>query len=111
MSMISSNLRAATLLSLPSALLVLLGAVTGGALGATIGLALALLAVLIAYGLADRVVLGMAKAREIATAAAPELHHQVGRVAALVGLPAPRLFVIDSPIANAFAGGRNPSHA
>src|SRR5579871_2908988 len=35
----------------------------------------------------------------------------VGRLAAMTGLPKPKVAIIDSPVPNAMATGRNPNHS
>src|SRR4051794_35268557 len=42
---------------------------------------------------------------------APALHDMVERLCAMADLPKPRIAVIDTPVPNAFATGRNPKHA
>jgi len=56
-------------------------------------------------------VLRMYQARPVDRAQAPALFEIVERLAMKAGIPMPRLFVIPSPALNAFATGRNPSHA
>jgi heat shock protein HtpX len=47
----------------------------------------------------------------VTPAEAPTLYRIVDRLTRRAGLPMPRLYVIPSSAANAFATGRNPSHA
>jgi heat shock protein HtpX len=42
---------------------------------------------------------------------APQLHAIIERLAQLADLPKPRVAVMDTPMPNAFATGRNPKHA
>jgi heat shock protein HtpX len=42
---------------------------------------------------------------------APALHDMIERLCAMADLPKPKVAVIDTPVPNAFATGRNPKHA
>jgi heat shock protein HtpX len=63
----------------------------------------------VSYWFSDKIVLRMYGAKEVG----PEhpLHRMVARLAQRAGLPMPRVYVIPDPSPNAFATGRNPSHA
>ncbi|HHW40963.1 MAG TPA: zinc metalloprotease HtpX [Syntrophomonadaceae bacterium] len=63
------------------------------------------------YFLSDRLVLLSTGAREVTPREAPELHALVDRLAALANVPKPRVAVVPTPVPNAFATGRSPSHA
>jgi heat shock protein HtpX len=63
------------------------------------------------YFASDKLVLAASGAREVSPAQAPELHAMVERLAQLADLPKPNVAVMDSPMPNAFATGRNPKHA
>lgn len=105
-----NQLKTILLLGALSALLVAIGAQLGpGAFWLFTGLAL--LMNLGAYFFSDRLVLRMNGAREVAEDAAPRLHAIVAELAGRAGIPKPRVFLVDEPHANAFATGRNPSHA
>lgn len=64
-----------------------------------------------AYFFSDRIVLAMYRAQEVSEREAPELHAMVRELAAAAGIPVPRVFIIPDRQPNAFATGRNPSHA
>jgi heat shock protein HtpX len=63
------------------------------------------------YYFSDKLVLAATGAREVSPAQAPQLHAIVERLAQLADLPKPRVALIDTPMPNAFATGRNPQHA
>lgn len=63
------------------------------------------------YFLSDQLVLWTTGARIVSPEQAPELHAMVDRLAALADLPKPRVAVMESSMANAFATGRNPQNA
>jgi heat shock protein HtpX len=52
-----------------------------------------------------------AQAQEVSQAEAPMLHALADRLAAQYRVPRPRVYVSPDPSPNAFATGRNPSHA
>src|SRR5207245_9313422 len=58
-----------------------------------------------------RSALASAKAQEVSTAYAPMLHRMADRLAIQYGVPKPKVYVSPDPSPNAFATGRNPSHA
>jgi heat shock protein HtpX len=61
------------------------------------------------YWFSDKIVLRMYRAKQVG----PEhpLHQLVARLAQRAALPMPRVYIIPDPSPNAFATGRNPSHA
>src|SRR2546430_16472875 len=65
----------------------------------------------VAYWFSDRIALASARAREVPPADAPMLYRLADRLAAQYGVPRPRVYVSPDPSPNAFATGRNPSHA
>jgi heat shock protein HtpX len=67
--------------------------------------------VLAQYFFSDRLVLLSTGARIVSPEQAPELHDIVQRLVTLADLPMPKLAVIDTPMANAFATGRNEKQA
>ncbi|WP_421995547.1 M48 family metallopeptidase [Reyranella sp.] len=80
--------------------------VSGGGIAAAGLLATASIgwsAVSLAWG--DRMVLGMANAREIAKADAPQLYNVVEEMSLAAGVPMPRVMVLETDALNAFATG------
>jgi heat shock protein HtpX len=63
------------------------------------------------YWFSDKIVLKMYGAREIGENDHPAFYGMVRRLAIQAGLPMPRVYIIPSESPNAFATGRNPSHA
>jgi heat shock protein HtpX len=104
-------MRTAILLAGLTALFMAVGYLLGGPGGAVIALVIALLMNLFTYWNADRMVLASYGAQEVDERSAPEFVRTVAELANRAGLPMPRVYVIDSPQPNAFATGRNPSHA
>jgi heat shock protein HtpX len=60
------------------------------------------------YWYADRVALGLVRARELPIGAAPGLHSTIERLAARAGVAKPRLYLIDDGLPRALATGRGP---
>ena len=65
----------------------------------------------LAYWFSGKVALMMAGAKEVSEEDAPWLHQLVADLAQRAGLPKPKVAVIESDGANAFATGRDPEHA
>jgi heat shock protein HtpX len=105
----SNVLKTAFLLGALSALLLFIGESLGGAQGLMIGFGFAVVTNFVSYWFSDKIVLKMYGATEVG----PEhpLYRLVGRLATRAGLPQPRCYVIPQASPNAFATGRNPTHA
>ena len=99
------------LMMVMSALLLLVGAILGGVGGIIFAMVLAVVMNFGAYWFSDRIALKMTNARAITENEDPELYSIVREQASLAGLPMPKVFEIESDSPNAFATGRNPSHA
>ncbi len=104
-----NTLKTALLLGAMSALLLYLGEVLGGAQGLIVGFVFAVGTNFVSYWFSDKIVLSMYSAREVG----PEsrLYQMVARLAGRAQLPMPKVYVIPDQSPNAFATGRNPSHA
>jgi len=63
------------------------------------------------YWTSDKLALAASGAKIVTPEEAPELHAMVERLCAMADLPKPRVAVIDTPVPNAFATGRDPKHA
>jgi heat shock protein HtpX len=63
------------------------------------------------YYFSDKLILLSLGAREVSEQEAPQLHEIVNRLAQMTGIPKPKVAIIDSPVPNALATGRNPNHA
>ncbi|MEK6689808.1 MAG: zinc metalloprotease HtpX [Nitrospirota bacterium] len=92
-------------------LLVWGGAALGGKSGMTMALGFALVMNVITYWFSDKIVLRMYKAKEVNEAEAPELFSIVRTLAQKASTPMPKVYIIENDSPNAFATGRNPSHA
>ncbi len=63
------------------------------------------------YYTSDKLALAAAGAKVVRREDAPALHDMVERLCALADLPKPKIAIMDTPVPNAFATGRSPSHA
>lgn len=63
------------------------------------------------YYFSDRMVLSLSGAHPVNEKDDPELYHVVENLAIAAGLPKPKLYFINDNSMNAFATGRDPSHA
>src|SRR5256885_13085870 len=63
------------------------------------------------YFYADRIALGMVGARELQRGEVPALHSTVERLAALAGVPKPRLYMLTDGYPRALSAGRGPPGA
>ena len=63
------------------------------------------------YFFSDTMVLKSTGTKLVSETEAPELHQMIERICADAGIPKPRIGIMPSPMANAFATGRSPKHA
>jgi heat shock protein HtpX len=111
MSRLGNGLKTALLLGGLSALILLIGQALGGTTGLLVAGVVALAMNGVSYFYSDRLALRAMRAQEVSPQQAPRLHAMVAELAAGQGLPMPRVYLSSSATPNAFATGRNPSHA
>ena len=99
------------LLAVLTAILVFAGDAFGGRSGAMMALILAGIMNFGAYWFSDNIVLMMYRAKQVTDAEAPELYAITRDLTMKAGLPMPKVYIMDNDTPNAFATGRNPSHA
>jgi heat shock protein HtpX len=91
------------------------GLLLAGPTGMVIALLIAVAMNLFTYWNSDKMVLGMYDAQPVEPGAANPLlrnyYNDIAELAGRAGLPMPGVYVIDSDQPNAFATGRDPSHA
>jgi heat shock protein HtpX len=105
------TLKTAFLLTALTMLLIFLGAAFAGPRGMTLGLIIAVVMNGGAYFFSDKIALKSSGAVPISREESPRLYAVMERLAAKSNLPMPKLFLIPQAAPNAFATGRNPSHA
>jgi heat shock protein HtpX len=106
-----NTLKTASLMVGLTLVLVWAGAAFGGQSGMTIALIIALAMNGFSYWFSDKLVLKMYKAKEVSESEAPELYSIVRRLSQRAELPMPKVYIMNQDQPNAFATGRNPSHA
>ncbi|CCO07302.1 zinc metalloprotease HtpX [Desulforamulus hydrothermalis] len=94
-----------------SVLLVLMGNAIGGQSGAMLFFLMAMAMNFFGYFYSDTLAIKMTGSYPVSEAEAPQLYAMVRRLSQRAGLPMPRIYIQPSPQPNAFATGRNPSHA
>ena len=94
-----------------SVLLVFIGGYLGGQGGMLIALLMAGGMNFYAYYFSDTMILKHYNAQEVDPREAPMLYRVVERLVERADLPMPKVYIIHDHIPNAFATGRNPSHA
>ena len=105
----NNSLKTVLLLGLLSGLLLAIGELLGGAQGLVTAFLFAVVMNFVSYWFSDKIVLKMYRAQEVG--ADHRLSVIVRRLATQAGLPMPKVYIIPDPSPNAFATGRNPSHA
>ena len=111
MNTLSNNLKTWTLLAALGGLLVFVGGLLGGQTGMILALGFAVVMNGFVYWKSDTLALRANGARPLAPAEAPELRAVVADLARRMGIPEPKLYLVDRPEPNAFATGRDPEHA
>ncbi|HTS27950.1 MAG TPA: zinc metalloprotease HtpX [Bryobacteraceae bacterium] len=113
--MTTNTVKTALLLGLLSAILVLGGGALAGRNGLYYGLAFAVVMNFFSYFFSDKIALSMYSAQPVSETENPEVYRRVApivqRLCERMGLPMPKLYIIPEQSPNAFATGRNPSHA
>ena len=113
--MTTNTLKTALLLGLLTAVLLIGGQAFGGRQGLYIALFFAIAMNFSGYFFSDRIALSMYSAQAVTETDNPEVYRRVEPIVRnltqRMGLPMPRLWLIPDDSPNAFATGRNPSHA
>jgi len=99
------------LLTLLTLFFIWIGGILGGKQGMTVALILALGMNFVAYWFSDKIVLRMYGAQEVTEGEAPELYSIVRSLVHKANMPMPKVYIMHAEQPNAFATGRNPSHA
>ena len=107
----SNYLRTAALMAALVALLAIGGRAVGGAQGMLLFGGLGLVMNFVSYWFSDKIALLAHRAQPVSRAEAPTLYAIVEDLCRRADMPLPRIYIIPSAAANAFATGRNPSHA
>lgn len=107
----ANALKTTLLLGVLTGFLLLIGDHYGGQNGMLIALAIAGVMNFVSYFFSDKLALAMYSAKPVTREELPRVYDVVERLTQRVGLPMPKIYVIPDSSPNAFATGRNPSHA
>ncbi len=108
---LATQARTFLLLAGLTAILLVFGQLIGGRAGLLLFGALAVVMNFASYWFSDKMAIKMSRAQPLAESDDPELFAMTARLAQRAGVPMPRLYRIPQEQPNAFATGRNPSHA
>src|SRR5258707_2405139 len=106
-----NTFKTAFLLTALTLLLMMIGRAFGGQNGMMIALAVAVVMNFVSYFFSDKIALSMYRAKPVTREELPRAYQIVERLTQKIGLPMPKIYVIPTDSPNAFATGRNPSHA
>jgi len=104
-------LKTALLLGLLTGFMILVGDWLGGQNGMILALGIAAVMNFVSYFFSDKIALMTYRAQAVTREQLPRVYEVVERIARKQGLPMPKIYVIPTDSPNAFATGRNPSHA
>jgi heat shock protein HtpX len=108
--MFKNQLKTAALIAILTGLLLGVGWLIGGFRGLTIGLIFAIGINFVSYWFSDKIVLALYRAKP-AGVDHSWIEDIVRDLANKAKIPKPKLYIVNTPQANAFATGRNPKHA
>jgi heat shock protein HtpX len=103
--------KTAFLLTLMTLLLMFIGRYFGGQNGMILALIFAAVMNFVSYFYSDKIALAMYHAQPVTREQLPRAYAAVERLTQKIGIPMPKIYVIPTESPNAFATGRNPSHA
>src|SRR5438874_12005450 len=106
-----NTFKTAFLLTALTLLLMAIGRVFGGQSGMIWALIIATGTNFIAYFFSDKIALATYRVQPVTREQLPRVYSVVERITQKIGLPMPKIYVIPTESPNAFATGRNPSHA
>jgi heat shock protein HtpX len=105
------NIKTAFLLGLLDAIFLGIGFLLFRGSGLIVAAVIALAVNAFSYWNSDKLAIAASRGVEVSPAEAPELHRIIDELCAEANMPKPRVYITQDPSPNAFATGRNPSHA
>ncbi len=93
------------------ALMMFVGQMIGGNQGAVSFFIMGLVMNFVSYWFSDKIVLMTSGAKPAAETELPQVYSIVRKLTQAENLPMPKIYLMDTPMLNAFATGRNPEHA
>jgi len=109
--MIYNIIKTALLLTILNGLLFIIGSMIGGTSGIQMALIFSLLMNGISFFFSDKIVLSMYNAQPLDTYQYNWIYSMVQELAYSMNIPMPKLWIVNTAVANAFATGRSPKHA
>lgn len=109
--MLKNKIKTLILLSALSGLLMSMGFYLGGNLGLEISIIIAFSINFISYFFSDKIVLKMYNAKLLDKKKHARVYNIIHELSTKSNLPMPKIWLINTPMANAFATGRNPENA
>jgi heat shock protein HtpX len=106
-----NTFKTAFLLTVLTLFIIFIGRVLGGQQGMILAFFMAAIMNFVSYFFSDKIALSMYRAQPVTREQLPRVYNVVERLAQRNGLPMPKIYVIPTESPNAFATGRNPSHA
>ncbi len=105
-----NTLKTTFFLGLLSFMIMFLGFLLAGKSGVFSGLMVSSFLILVAFWCSDKLVLYLYQAKELKQKAFPDIYRMVEKLACRGKIPPPKIYMINHPMPNAFATGRNPKH-
>ena len=105
-----NQLKTVLLLGLLSGILLGIGSLFG-LNGLILGITISFIMIFISYFFSDKIALAMYSAKQVTAKEKPDLHKIVDEVCKASNCLKPKVYIINTPQANAFATGRNPKNA
>jgi len=106
-----NNLKTSFLLAAMTGLFLAIGELCGGQNGLVLAFVLAAGMNLVSYFFSDKIAIATSGAQLISREEGPRIYQIVERLAGKANVPVPKIYMIPTDSPNAFATGRNPSHA
>lgn len=106
-----NQLKTIVFLATLTGMLMLIGGLFGGAQGVITSFIMALFMNGISYFYSDKIVLNMYGAKTLDKSRYGFIYDMVQDIANKANIPMPKLWLVDTPMANAFATGRDPKNA
>jgi heat shock protein HtpX len=106
-----NNLKTTFLMAVMTGLLLAIGELWGGQSGMILAFGIAAVMNLGSYFFSDKIAIATSGAQPITREEGPRIYQIVERLAGKANVPVPKIYMIPTDSPNAFATGRNPSHA
>jgi len=109
--MIKNQLKTVLFLSILSGILLIIGRLIGGMQGLVVALVFAVLMNVGSYFFSHKLILLMYRAKEISKKDNPALHEMIEEICKEANVPKPKIYIVPTDSANAFACGPSPKKA